>query len=323
MNRTYRRVVPLVAAGLLCAGAAATLTGPAAEAATPRLTITAHTAGADTTRAWTTVTVAPGATSNLKAAKISISATGRATKATSHGSTVLRFPHTRTHDADSSVRYDGGITFIQGHRDLELTGFRVAAKTKKPTITAAVDHGARAALFAVKVNKSHTGAQVYFNKLSASELNTISGTHRFHAGQRFATVDLPNRLGSKVGTGRKNFELVINVVNNSSHDLHWVGDAGDGLTPDSPPAPVLAAHGGTDRITFESNAAHGIQVRPTWRVDGTEMTVFPPLGVPTIGPNAILCDVHEWSAGSPVGATGCNIGHGYAPDAHITFVDIK
>jgi hypothetical protein len=323
MNTTYRRVMPLVAAGLLCAGAAATLAGPAAEAASPRPTSPAHTASTDTTKAWTTITVAPGAISNLKAARISLRATGRATKATSHGATVLRFPHTRTYDLDSSVRYDGGITFIRGYRDLELTQFRVAAKSTKPTITAAVDHGARAALFALKVNKSHTGAEVYFNKVSASELNTVFSTHRFRAGQRFATVDLPRRLGSKLGTGRKNFELVINVVNNSSYDLRWVGDAGDGLTPDSPPVAVLAAHGGTDRITFESNAAHGIEVRPTWRVDGTEMTVFPPLGVPTIGANAILCDVHEWSAGSPVGATGCDIGHGYAPDAHITFVDIK
>lgn len=119
---------------------------------------------------------------------------------------------------------------------------------------------------------------------------------------------------------QKNFTVVVNVVNNSSYPMHWVKDAGDGIVPDSPPL-TIPPNGGTDRIKFETNAAHGLQIKPTWRVGDTEYTVFPRFAVPTVGPNGFDCSIDNVDAGSPVGIGGCDIGAHYHPDAHLTFFD--
>jgi hypothetical protein len=119
------------------------------------------------------------------------------------------------------------------------------------------------------------------------------------------------------GVGASKAGLVLNVVNNSTHELRWVGD-GDGPDPSSTPAAIVAANGGTDRIVWTGS---NLVVHPTWQVVGTEKNVFPSIGVPDIGFNSIFCTADEISKGSPVGMTHCDIGKGYDPDAHVTFGD--
>jgi hypothetical protein len=111
--------------------------------------------------------------------------------------------------------------------------------------------------------------------------------------------------------------LVLNVVNNSSHDLHWVGD-GNGPDPTSTPKDTIPANGGTDRIVFSGT---NLQIQPTWQVAGTQKNVFPSFAVPLFGGNGADCTVDDISQQSPVGITHCDIGHGYDPDAHVTFGD--
>jgi hypothetical protein len=129
----------------------------------------------------------------------------------------------------------------------------------------------------------------------------------------------PSRADSvktgKVGASKAG--LVLNVVNNSTHELRWVG-GGDGPDPSSTPKQIVSANGGTDRIVWTGT---NLQIHPTWQVVGTEQNVFPSFAVPLFGPNGYSCTVDDISKNSPVGMAHCDIGHGYDPDAHVTFGD--
>jgi hypothetical protein len=145
-----------------------------------------------------------------------------------------------------------------------------------------------------------------------------SETASVHAGSAvLAARYSPSGSGAAKtgGAGVSKDGLVLNVVNNSSHDLHWVGD-GNGPDPTSTPKDTIPANGGTDRIVFSGT---NLQIQPTWQVAGTQKNVFPSFGVPLVGFNGFSCTVDDISKGSPVGMTHCDIGKGYDPDAHVTF----
>jgi hypothetical protein len=121
---------------------------------------------------------------------------------------------------------------------------------------------------------------------------------------------------------KKTVELVLNVVNNSDYDLDWVGNVNvKNQKPDSAPNAVLAAHGGTDRIVFHSNLA--IEITAQWRVAGTKFYVGPLIGVPLVGVNGIDCSQGTITLNSPAGPTACDVGKGWAPDAHVTFINVS
>lgn len=109
--------------------------------------------------------------------------------------------------------------------------------------------------------------------------------------------------------------LTLKITNNSTYDLLWV-NAGGSPDPASTPRAVIPARGGTDQITFKGT---GIEIHPTWLVSGAGASVYPAVGVPLVGANGIVCTVDEASHGSPVGPTSCKIGHGWDPEADITF----
>lgn len=111
--------------------------------------------------------------------------------------------------------------------------------------------------------------------------------------------------------------LVLDVTNNSSHDLVWVSSGGKNQ-PANTPSQTIPAKGGTDRIIFRGT---DIEIHPTWLVSGTEYSVFPGIGVPLIGDNLILCTTDEATAGTPVTFSHCSIEHGYNPEAQVTFTD--
>jgi hypothetical protein len=150
-----------------------------------------------------------------------------------------------------------------------------------------------------------------------------AGPHAASVVQSTASVakvaNNPSLETAGVGTSssKKTFSVVLNVQNHSKYTMNWVGDSLESLTPDSPPLNI--APGGTDRIVFQTSSASGIHIEPTWRVDGTEFTVYPTVGDPTIGTNAVFCTVDEVAKGSPVVLTGCKIGSGYHPDVQIAF----
>jgi hypothetical protein len=132
-----------------------------------------------------------------------------------------------------------------------------------------------------------------------------------------ASASVPAATPQHTGVGVSKDGLVLNVVNNSTHELRWVGD-GTGPDPASTPSAIVAANGGTDRIVWNGT---NLQIHPTWQVVGTETNVFPSFGVPLFGFNTYACTVDDISKGSPVGMTHCDIGNGYDPDAHVTFGD--
>lgn len=110
--------------------------------------------------------------------------------------------------------------------------------------------------------------------------------------------------------------MVLNVTNSSSYDLQWVG----GSDPYSTPKTIIPANGGTDRIVWHGS---NLELSPTWQVVGTQYNVFPQFGVPLIGGNMSVCTMDEVSHNSPVGMSHCDIGHGWDPDAHVTFANTK
>jgi hypothetical protein len=111
--------------------------------------------------------------------------------------------------------------------------------------------------------------------------------------------------------------LVVNIRNDSSYDMTYL-DAGGG-TPNEVPKPVLHK-GDTDRLVFMSDSSGGASAHLTYRVGDTKETVYPRFSVPWIGPNGSVCSPNDRSSNSPVGCK-CDIGSGYQPDAHLTFVN--
>ena len=111
----------------------------------------------------------------------------------------------------------------------------------------------------------------------------------------------------------------MNVTNNSSYELRWVG--GDGADPDNVPKSILPP-GGTDRLVFTGGVG-GLQTHPTWPVVGMEKSYLlsPAFGVPSIGPNAVICSPNEITTGSPVTLSKCDIGSGWDPHGYVTFVN--
>ena len=146
--------------------------------------------------------------------------------------------------------------------------------------------------------------------VSGVAVAAVLGTGAAHA----ASLGLPETgsLGGTVDSSRAG--MVLNVTNSSTYDLQWVGGSG----PASTPLAVIPA-GGTDRIVWHGT---NLELEPTWQVVGTEYNVFPKFGVPLIGGNATVCTIDEISRNSPVGMSHCDIGHGWDPDAHVTFADV-
>jgi hypothetical protein len=111
--------------------------------------------------------------------------------------------------------------------------------------------------------------------------------------------------------------LVVNIRNDSSYDMTYL-DAGGG-TPNEVPKSVLHK-GDTDRLVFMSDSTGGAAARLTYRVGDTKETVYPMFDVPWIGGNGYACSANDRSSNSPVGSK-CDIGSGWQPDAHLTFVN--
>jgi hypothetical protein len=114
------------------------------------------------------------------------------------------------------------------------------------------------------------------------------------------------------------YGLIINVTNNSTHNMRWMGDLVK--QPSNTPKAVLRP-GETDRLVYKGDSA-GMSARPQYQVDDTQYSVYPVFSVPLVGPNGYVCSVNDMSSyDSPVGATNCKIGSGWEPDAHFSFVN--
>lgn len=160
---------------------------------------------------------------------------------------------------------------------------------------------AAAILTATVVGGSLTGAVT-----SNAEPLTLPNTGSISTGS-FGAAPGPIE-SSKAG-------MVLNVINNSSYDLQWIG----GTDPANTPKTIIPANGGTDRIVWHGT---NLELAPTWQVVGTQYNVFPRFGVPLIGGNGAVCTMDEISPNSPVGMSHCDIGSGWDPDAHVTFSDV-
>jgi hypothetical protein len=112
--------------------------------------------------------------------------------------------------------------------------------------------------------------------------------------------------------------LIINVKNDSTHDLRWLGDSGS--TPKNTPIEVLHP-GEKDRLVYKQSDGGYMTAWPTYQVDNTEYVLSPGFSVPLIGKNSTACSSRHWTPKSPVGAK-CDIGKGWEPDAHLTFVNV-
>jgi hypothetical protein len=112
--------------------------------------------------------------------------------------------------------------------------------------------------------------------------------------------------------------LIINIKNDSTHDLRWLGDHSS--TPENTPIAVLHP-GERDRLVYKQSDGSYMTARPNYQVDNSQYVLFPGFSVPLIGKNSTACSSLERSPKSPVG-TKCDIGKGWEPDAHLTFVDV-
>lgn len=110
--------------------------------------------------------------------------------------------------------------------------------------------------------------------------------------------------------------LILNIKNGSTHTMKWLED--QSKEPNNAPKPLLKP-GETDRLVYKGDSS-GMSIRPTYLVGDTKYTVFPAFSVPPVGPNLAVCTADDRAANSPV-ASRCDIGKGWEPDAHLTFVN--
>jgi hypothetical protein len=137
------------------------------------------------------------------------------------------------------------------------------------------------------------------------------------AGEASASHSTSAATSSTTHTQAGKSYLVVNIRNDSNYDMTYL-DAGGG-TPNEIPKPVLHK-GDTDRLVFMTDSTGGASAHLSYRVGDTKETVYPRFSVPWIGPNGFACSANDRSANSPVGSK-CDIGSGYQPDAHLTFVN--
>jgi hypothetical protein len=317
---TCRKFGPLVAATLLAALATGSLAGPAqASGEHSRADAIVGPSAVDRSSPpasdhATKVTLTPRATHALRAAHISLRATGKASLSTTSTSTTLRFPNTRHHRADNSLTYDGGITFKRGHAHLHLGKFRLHLKPKHKTVSAAIGNDARADMFTVAPNKTGTVDQIFLNKLSAGQLNAIFDTHRFRAGEKFATVRLPQLLGSTTA-------ITLDIRNSTSYELRLVSaDTNHIGAVTSTPAKTLAPagqDGDTDRITYASDNSEGGYLDVKYSImktttDDTDLQFDAQFFVPILNQNTAVCSQRTY-----IDFSQCSMSHWtYTPEAH-------
>jgi hypothetical protein len=133
-----------------------------------------------------------------------------------------------------------------------------------------------------------------------------------------ASAQTPS-TGLPAATGKVNAAshgLIINIKNNSTHNLRWVED--DYNQPTNTPKAILRP-GETDRLVYKASGGR-MTASPNYQVGDTQYRVYPVFSVPLVGPNGYSCTANDRSADSPVGSK-CDIGSGWEPDAHLTFID--
>jgi hypothetical protein len=134
-----------------------------------------------------------------------------------------------------------------------------------------------------------------------------------HRARPLTSTEKPSTTGDYETTA---YGLVVNIKNDSSYSMTFLKNAG--RDPKNTPKDVLRP-GDTDRLAYKADST-GMSVRLSYRVGDTQDTVFPGFAVPAIGPNNSACTGNDRSATSPVGSK-CDIGSGWEPDAHLTFVN--
>ena len=350
MRKTFTTLAPAVAAGMLACGLTATFTGSAAAAVPPQVSAGHSAAAADRSEAMdsskhpinsierrahtdvggnntapqnaqfgadgstsTRVTLTPGTMRNLRAARISLKATGKASESSRGGTAVLRFPHTRTHEADRTIRYDGAIRFNRGARDLTLSHFRFKAKTKTPTISAMIQHDARATLFTVRPNKAGTTQRIYLNRLGAGQLDTVFGTRRFHAGQKFADVTMPHHF---VGDTDWTETIGVTITNHSRMTMELISAhaASDHDQVTQLPASVLYP-GDSTFVNYGSTGSRGGQLNITYQVLNTTNQLTAQYYDPLAFTNTPECESPSWEQAN------CSMTHGWKATGTWDFYD--
>lgn len=139
----------------------------------------------------TRVAVAPRVAKIVTAAGIAASPTGPAKAFGFQGTVALRFPITNVVGGGNRIKHIGGVTLSAGSASITLSRFSVNLSTG--TVSAKVNHDARAALFNVAASQRPKlgAARLTFNKTSAAALNDTFGVNVFAAGHNFgfATVN--------------------------------------------------------------------------------------------------------------------------------------
>jgi hypothetical protein len=180
MHRVLVRALVAVVAALSLAFGGLALAQPAL----------AHPATAKPDKGSTRVAVAPRVAKIITAAGITPSTTGPAKAFAFQGTVALRFPITKVAGNGNRIKHIGGVVLSAGSVGIKLSRFSVNLKTG--TVSAKVNHDARAVLF--NIEKSHRpklgAARLTFNKTSAGALNGTFGVDVFAAGGNFgfATV---------------------------------------------------------------------------------------------------------------------------------------
>jgi hypothetical protein len=226
------------------------------------------------------------------------------------GRTVLRLPNTGTHQTEPAFTHRGGVVLGHTHHRLRLDQIRVNLQDR--VVSARVDRDGRADMFRVSPGSSADQARrITLTKTTAKLLDAEFGTYRFEPGQRFGTVQMPERLGSG-----SSFSETIQITNSSRYKLQLADiDAGKGTVTSGgkqtlQPSPGYPTDDTTDTITYTSNAASGGLVQITYRIDGTELTAVALFQVPTLGFNEAACTQNSY-----IDYTTCHIDGGYHPTA--------
>jgi hypothetical protein len=259
----------------------------------------------------TKVVLAPAMQRRLQHAHVPLKAVGGASKGKdAAGRTVLRLPNTGTHQTEPAFTHRGGVVLGHTHHRLRLDQIRVNLQDR--VVSARVDRDGRADMFRVSPGSSADQARrITLTKTTAKLLDAEFGTHRFEPGQRFGTVQMPERLGSG-----SSFSETIQITNSSRYKLQLADiDAGKGTVTSGgkqtlQPSPGYPTDDTTDTITYTSNAASGGLVQITYRIDGTELTAVALFQVPTLGFNEAACTQNSY-----IDYTTCHIDGGYHPTA--------
>jgi hypothetical protein len=299
-----KRLMVALATSALVGGLVAATPVPAQAETTPAAPLPA--APSDVTHGQTTtqLTITKAMVTKLNKAGIKIKAVGPTTASSNKGSKVLAFPTTGTDPDTREFLHDGGIAFTRKKTTLKLTKLRLGLNDQ--TLRATISGEGKAEVLRAKPGKQSTDTvQLTLNKLFASILNHGFHTHQFKAGQAFGAIQLPERLGSGSTVAE-----TIQITNNSRYTLNFVSIDTNGMgTVTSTPLSVLRP-GEFDTITYESNNSHGGEVKPTYRIDGSEHTFYGFFQVPMVSGNTAACPQDAW-----VGYDNCKIESGWKPSA--------